>query len=220
MTTKMRRVLIAVVATALLILVVGLVIDRSVDWTARTAGASSPASASDSSGEGSDGEASAAPEPDAGATDPPGSSGDDGPGKEVLAPLPTQTGLPSPIVHVPLVSDPLPVQASADGALVEGFPEAVPVFAGSEIVSSAVSPHDGRLQAAFEATTDAAPQPVLDYYTSEFGKLGLGSTTAPAVGGSRALAFANGGDSIVVTVTPVPGGTRYTLSSTLTAAEG
>ncbi|MGH3704554.1 MAG: hypothetical protein ACRDT9_08000 [Agromyces sp.] len=210
-----RRILIAVGASTVVILAIAVTLDRLAadagdpePRPAATAGADAGTAA------GSDGADSTAK-----ATEPPTSSGDDGKASEVLPPVEPESGLPDPVIPAPFVSSPLPPDAAASGALVDGFPTGIAVYGASEIVSSSVSSAGEHMQATLAARTDAGAQAVLDFYAEHFGSLGLTSTTVPAVGGSRALSFGYGGDSLVVTVTGVSAGTDYTVFATLTAQE-
>ncbi|SIN90554.1 hypothetical protein [Agromyces cerinus] len=209
-----RRILIAVGVSTVVILAVAVTLDR----LAADGGAADPSSVATDGADapgtatGPNGDDSAA-----GASEPPGSSGDDGNASEVLPPLEPMSGLPDPVVPTPFVSSPLPPDAAVSGGLVDGFPAGIAVYEASEIVSSSVSSAGEHLQATLAARTEAGPQAVLDFYSQHFGSLGLTSTIAPAVGGSRALSFANGGDSLVVTVTGGSAGTDYTVFATLTA---
>ncbi|AWB96314.1 hypothetical protein DCE93_12190 [Agromyces badenianii] len=217
MTATMRRVLIAVVAAAVVILGAALVLDNVAAGDRREVAAESTSAPGTSDDPASGSEAGSDDPDDA---EERGSSGDDGIATEVLPPITGSAGLPAPVEYAPLVTMPLPPTAAATGAIVEGFPAKVPVFDGSEIVTSSVSIAGDRMQAALEAEADVAPQAVLDFYVARLGALGLQGTDSPAVGGSRALAFVRENDSLVVTVTGAGAGTRYTVFGTLTAAKG
>lgn len=135
------------------------------------------------------------------------------------APTPTEPplddgGLPpveSGVIPPPPVEPPAqPVDEL--GGRVEGFPELIPVVDGSTIVSSAVTADGGRLQATLEAEASAAPAEVLADYRKEFAMLAFAPVETPSVGGSTALAFTNGVDTVLVTVTDsATGGTSYSI---------
>ncbi|MES2094827.1 MAG: hypothetical protein V4531_13600 [Actinomycetota bacterium] len=137
-----------------------------------------------------------------------------------LAAVPIATLPPSTAVG-PLVSGPLPASATSTGALVAGFPSAIPLPAGNTITTSSVSSNGNRLQAALSAKTTIGSAELVDWYTAQFAKLSLPGSPAPAVGGSTAFAFALGDDSITLTVTSAKaGGSRYTLLGTFAAVSG
>lgn len=153
----------------------------------------------------------------------PGEPGDDGGGIEMPPPGDQESGLPGldPPDTGPLVSLPLPDQASSKGALVTGYPRrAFPVAPRSRIRASSVSPADARLQVALTATTTLKPGRVLLFYRLHLAGLGFQEVPTTAVGGSSAAAFERGGDSAVVTVTPGKAAAAYSVFGTLTAGKG
>jgi hypothetical protein len=129
--------------------------------------------------------------------------------------------LPTSTPAGPLFSGPLPASATSTGALVAGFPSAIPLPKGNTISTSSVSSNGDRLQATLSAKTTIGSAELVDWYSAQFAKLSLPGSLAPATGGSTAFAFANGDDSITLTVTPSKsGGSRYTLFGTFAAVSG
>lgn len=127
--------------------------------------------------------------------------------------------LPPSSVAGPLVSGPLPASATSTGALVAGFPSAIPLPSGNTIATSSVSSNGNRLQATLSAKTTIDPAELVNWFSQQFAKLSLPGSPASAVGGSIAYAFARGDDSITLTVTPAKlGGSHYTLLGTFAAA--
>ncbi|KRC62779.1 hypothetical protein ASE14_02880 [Agromyces sp. Root81] len=190
-----RRILILVIASIALI--------------AGAAGVASTVSQSSRSPFVAGGEAgtlgdAAAPEraDDAGEGAPPSGEPVDGGG---LPPVESEVTAP-PAVERP--AEP----ASEVGGRVEGFPELIPIVDGSRIVSSAVTADGGRLQATLVAEASVAPEEVLASYRRDFAMLAFAPVEAPSVGGSTALTFTNGTDSVLVTVTgSATGGTTYSV---------
>lgn len=120
----------------------------------------------------------------------------------------------------PLVDDAEPAEpvqdpgqpASRLGGRVEGFPEFIPIAPGSTIVSSAVTSDGGRVQATLEAVVGDSPEEVLALYRERFAALAFAPLDAPSVGGSTAITFTDGTDTVVVTVTDAAiGGSRYSI---------
>ncbi len=134
------------------------------------------------------------------------------PGSSPAPALPPSKGYP------PLLTGPLPKDASATGALVRGYPAAIPVAGGARIRSSAVATSGTVLQATLVASSADSAADVLAFYRTELAKLGLAGDPLPAVGGSSAVSFARGGDTITVTATPAGGGSRFSVYSVLNAA--
>ncbi len=68
------------------------------------------------------------------------------------------------------------------------------------------------------AKTTIASTELITYYETQFAKVGLQGSPSPAVGGSTAVSFARGNDTITLTVTPTTGGgARYTVFGVLAA---
>ena len=131
------------------------------------------------------------------------------PGSEVQDPDPAAApyaGVPPLPTPTPLVGAPLPPGASADGALVEGFPAAVAgPLTGADIVTSSVAVDGEVVQAALTARTDATADEVRADYAARWTALGLADAgTADAFAdpfSSVMLAFAAGsGTGTVYTV--------------------
>jgi hypothetical protein len=117
-----------------------------------------------------------------------------------------------------LLTGTLPSSASARGALVKGFPAAVPLAVGSKVVSSSVSVSNKTLQAALDAETTSTPAQVVAYYEKLFAKAGLPATENSAAPDTRSLSFVRGTDSVTLTVTATKTGSRYSLFGVLRAA--
>ena len=133
---------------------------------------------------------------------------------------PVVTLPPSPAAG-PLVSGPLPASATSTGALVVGFPSAIPLPSGNTIATSSVSSSGNQLQATLSATTTVDTAELVNWFSLQFAKLRLPGSPVPAVGGSTAYAFARGDDSITLTVTPATaGGSHYTLLGNFAAVAG
>lgn len=146
----------------------------------------------------------AAPEraDDAGEAVPPADQPADGRG---LPPVESEVTAPPAVIRP---AEP----ASEVGGRVDGFPELIPIVDGSRIVSSAVTADGGRLQATLIAEASVAPEELLASYRREFATLAFVPADAPSVGGSTALTFTNGIDSVLVTVTgSATGGTSYSV---------
>lgn len=118
----------------------------------------------------------------------------------------------------PLLTGPAPETASATGSLVAGFPSALPVAKSSTISNSSVASSGTVVQVSLVANTSAASSDLIDYYQAVFAKVGIPGTSVPAVGGSTALSFAHGGDTVTLTVTSTKGGATYSLYGVLDAA--
>ncbi|KQM81430.1 hypothetical protein [Agromyces sp. Leaf222] len=217
MTRNMRLVLIGALVAGLLIVVAAFTMERLASGAASDSIAATDAA---SSAPAVDGGGDGAGDGAGGADGEAASPGDGGPKSEVLPPVEPEAGLPAPVEYHPLLAGDLPESAAREGGLVDGFPATIPVLDDSSITTSAVASDGVRVLVTLDATVEDSPQRVLDAYLVEFGLLGMQGTASPAVGGSKALEFVRGGDSIVVTVLPEDSGTRYTLSGTLTPAEG
>jgi hypothetical protein len=104
---------------------------------------------------------------------------------------------------------------------VAGFPSAIPIAAGTKVISSSVSPDGAVLQVTLAATTTLDSAELVEWYSEQFAKLHLPGSQSPAVGGSTAFAFTRGSDTVTLTVTPAKSsGSRYTLIGHFTAAAG
>ena len=106
----------------------------------------------------------------------------------------------------------VPPPASRLGGRVGGFPDIIPLAPGSVIVSSSVNSDGGRVQATLDAEASASPEEVLASYRAQFADIAFHPAAAPSVGGSTALTFSRGADTVVVTVAASStGGTRYSV---------
>ncbi|GAA1956369.1 hypothetical protein [Agromyces allii] len=201
-----RRILIIVIAT--IALAVGV---AGVAGTVAPSGR--PPLASDTSGStGALGTTTTPERPDdAGeATTPPDDAADD-PGRGPL--VETEATPPPPVVP--------PAEPVAElGGRVDGFPELIPLADGSRIVSSAVTADGDRVQATLEAESPATPREVLAGYVDAFTALAFAPVESPSVGGSTAITFTNGVDTVLVTVSDsVTGGTDYSVIGIFTAGK-
>jgi len=127
---------------------------------------------------------------------------------------PDQAPLTPPPV-APLAVGDLPKDASELGALVDDFPKALALAPRSSVVSSSVTSSENTMQATLEATTSTGAADVVAFYTELFAAAQLASSPAAAVGGSTAVTFARGSDSLTLTVTPSSDGSRYSLYGVL-----
>ena len=118
----------------------------------------------------------------------------------------------------PLVSKPLPKTRSSRGRLVRGYPsDVLPVIPGSRVRSSSVSSSPQGVQVAFTGSAPSTAQAVAAYYRLALAPYGFTEAAVPAVGGSSAVGFTRGGDSLVLTTTPAGKRTTYSLYGLLRA---
>jgi len=109
--------------------------------------------------------------------------------------LPTHKG--------PLLAAPIPRPTSSRGRLTSGYPHAVlPVFPGSSVRSSSVSPSGSAAQVALVGETSRRQDTVAKFYRLRLARYGFQESELPAVGGSTAIGFHRGKDSVVLTLTP------------------
>ncbi|MET4637680.1 hypothetical protein [Mycetocola sp. 2940] len=212
-----RRALVAVVATlglALVTVVAAAVLDTltGAGTTASTrsipAFPPAPSDALRAPGDASDTGASATPksEPQDAApiTEQQGSEASPATGETSPIGLPPSPPLPD------LVTLPLPPSASETGALAPGYPAGlVPPVPGATVTSSSVASAERHLQVTLAADTSMEATAVLDFYRAAFAANSLVDSVAPAAGGSSALLFSRGSDTVVLTVTPTAGGSTY-----------
>jgi hypothetical protein len=118
----------------------------------------------------------------------------------------------------PLVTLPLPDPASADGAIVAGFPEQVlPAAPDSSIASSSVATEGTQLQATLSAETPLTVTEVVEFYRTALAAHGMAGTPAPAADGSTAFDFTRDSNSVTVTATATDRGSSYAVFATFTA---
>lgn len=146
-----------------------------------------------------------------------------GPGQEARSDEPTgqggnpgddATGLPLPPAEQrePLVRQPLPKSDSAEGELVAGFPtNLLPIATDATVSSSSVTTEGDRMQAGVEASSPLAVPDVIAYYQAAYAALGLSAREIDAISGSSAYAFAQGDNTITLTVVPTASGSTFTL---------
>lgn len=115
-----------------------------------------------------------------------------------------------------LLSGDAPPSASDVGALVAGFPQAVPIVADSTIVSSSVDSSENTVHATVVARTPYSTDDVVAQYQSAFAALGLPGSPLPSAAGDRALAFSRDGSSVTLTVGPDGSGSTYSLFAVIT----
>jgi hypothetical protein len=146
-----------------------------------------------------------------------------GQASEVL-PAPEETsplGLPPSPPLPDLVTLPLPPTASETGALVAGYPaNLIPPTTDATVASSSVASADNRLQVTLAASTPMTSDAVLEFYRVAFAANDFVDSVAPAASGSSALLFTRGTDTMMLTVTPTPGGgTDYSVFGAFTATK-
>jgi hypothetical protein len=120
-------------------------------------------------------------------------------------------GLPPTPEAAPLIAGGVPASASVDGALVDGFPAALPIVDGSKIVSSSVNSSDSRVQATVVARTSRSSDDVVALYERSFAALGLPGSPLPSAAGTRSFAFSRDSSSVTLTVGSAGSGSEYTL---------
>ncbi|WP_411701302.1 hypothetical protein [Conyzicola sp.] len=139
--------------------------------------------------------------------------GETPPGPATRALPPGEPAPPPP----PLVKPPASQTESEVGELVAGFPENIPLVPESTISTSSLDSDGTRVQASVVASTPASAADVTTYYENLFAALGFPGSPLPAASGSSAVSFARGGESVTLTVTPSPDGSRYSLFGVLGA---
>lgn len=115
----------------------------------------------------------------------------------------------------PLFSGPMPKSASAAGSIVAGFPSTIPIAPTSKISNSSVSSSGDILQVTLTAKSAANAEDVISYFRSVFAKVQLPLNPLPSIGGSTAVSFSRGSDRVTLTVTPDNSGSRYTIFGVL-----
>ncbi len=139
--------------------------------------------------------------------DPPGSS---------PSTLPGITSTPGPS-KAPLISTPLPSQASAHGAFVAGYPRrVVPGAPRSRVLVSSVSPSGSRLQTALTSHSPGRVPRIERFYRAHLSRIGFREATPTIAGPATTLTFHRGADSVVLTLN-AQHGVRYTLFASLSA---
>jgi len=141
-------------------------------------------------------------------------------GSEVQSPAPQQSNparLPPLPVATPRVVSPLPPSASADGRLVEGFPESLMgPAADSDIISSSIATEGDVMQVTLVARTDASKESVLQAYRTSWADQGL--NLPASVDGATELSAADSFTTITLSFTTESGtGTVYALYGVLRA---
>ena len=117
-----------------------------------------------------------------------------------------------------LVSKPLPETASSRGRLVRGYPsDVLPTIPGSQVRSSSVSSSSRGVQVAFTGSATLKAEAIAAHYRLALAPYGFTESAVPAVGGSTALGFNRGSDSLVLTTTPAGKRTTYSLFGVLRA---
>ncbi|MFW0769247.1 hypothetical protein ACLRGH_04375 [Arthrobacter koreensis] len=112
---------------------------------------------------------------------------------------------------------------SPTSAIAPGFPEAlIPVFAGSEPTASSYE-SDGKLvTASMTASSPAAPEEILAFYTAHFEKLGFTALEGDAVDSTPAKDFARTTDTetetVNVSVVTRNGSSVYTVGANVLPA--
>lgn len=141
---------------------------------------------------------------------------------EVSGPAPVDTGLPASAPRPALIALPLPPAASADRAVVAGYPsDVVAPLPGSVVASSSVEPAGEALRSGLTATVDLSADQITEQYRSSLIELGFTSAPVEAPAGGSATVFTAGEDTVSLSVTPT--GTprmSYSLLSVLHAPSG
>lgn len=137
---------------------------------------------------------------------PPGADSGEGPGSAPA--LATHTPLPLP--------SPLPSSATAEGAVVDGFPDnVIGVPDGARIETSGVSVDGARMQVSLVAASSDSVLETLDFYRGELGPLGFTESSRPAIPGTTAVAFTRGANALLVSVRPDGSGSRFSVTGVL-----
>jgi hypothetical protein len=193
---KLRRIVIAAVGVATLIVAAGVVVSflptqsgHSVAQTVLGGAAHSGARPSAAPGE------TQGAEPRSGDGSKPAKKStkqDDsliGNGSSTYETIPTATATP---YRLP---DPAPIPATIKPADLSVAPD-------SKVSSKSISTGDGNTQVVIDATTTTAPTDLLSYYQGVFTRLGMTGKPVPAVGGSTAIAFERDLSTVTLTVSP------------------
>ncbi|MCP1414493.1 hypothetical protein [Paenarthrobacter sp. A20] len=235
-----RRLVIAGLCLAVLIAAVAIVLDQMAKPGSTSA--QGPSSSSSSPGTGSTGAATPTPgstpsgvanggtEGSGSGAGGTGSGGADGNASaptskplEVLPPVTaTPTGLPEPTTPAPLITGALPAPGSADGELVDGWPDGVlSLPSGTTIGSTSVSTSGNILQLTADGIIAKPRAEVLDSFRQSLVSHGFWSEEAPAADGAVAARFVRGTDTVTVSVsTTGTGSSRFQLLGSLhTTAE-
>jgi hypothetical protein len=167
-----------------------------------------------------------APADDAPAVDPaaPGSEADPAPaqpGVELPPPPEAEADEPDLPVSEPLpvlLPGPAPATDAETGAVVAGFPAFIEPAPESTVSSSMVTSEGDRVQAALTASSSETAEKVRAHFDAVFATHHLQPTPVPVVGGSTALAYTRGTESVTVTLTALAGGgTDYSVLANLDA---
>lgn len=107
---------------------------------------------------------------------------------------------------------------SPSSAIADGFPEAlIPVFAGSEPTASSFEADGGLLTASLTASSPAAPEEILAFYTTHFEGLGFTALEGDAVDSTPTKDFARttGSETETVNVSVITrdGSSIYTVGA-------
>jgi hypothetical protein len=128
--------------------------------------------------------------------------------------------LPESETQPPMLTGPTPATATAVNAVVDGFPEAIPIADRSDVLTSDVAVEDHRVRVSLTATSPSSGADVLAEYDSALAATGFHPAEAPAVGGSTARAYSRGSESVTVTVTPAAAGaSRYSVLALILVQE-
>lgn len=127
---------------------------------------------------------------------------------------------PPPSTTAPLITGPLPRQATKLGALVAGYPATLAPPKHNKVETSSVSPAGTTLQVALTARC-ARPCAVLRTYRLRLAARGFAEVDAPSVENQPAASFRRGDDSVAVSVTKTtPSVLEYAVFGVLHAQEG
>ncbi|TVU63210.1 hypothetical protein FQP90_09445 [Paenarthrobacter nitroguajacolicus] len=225
-----RRLVIAGICLAVLIVAAAIVLDqmagRPGNTSAQSSSSSGPSSSSSAPASGSATPSGAgAPTPGSPSSGLEGGSGENGNGGpstakplEVLPPVTaTPTGLPEPAPPAPLITGDLPQAGTASGEMVDGWPaDIVSLPPGTTIGSTSVSTSGNVLQVSADGIIAKPQSEVLGSFRQSLVSHGFWSETAPAAEGAVAERFVRGTDTVTVSVsTTGTGASRFQLLGSL-----
>lgn len=115
----------------------------------------------------------------------------------------------------PRVSLPLPTPASAQGAVVEGYPaDLAPPVDGSDVLDTSLATENEVLQFTLVARSDASGEDILAHYGALWAGLGLTPTSVAEAG---AASYTDAFSSVTVSADASGTGTVYTIFGVLRA---
>lgn len=207
---KLRRIVIAAVAAASVIVAAGVVVSflptKSGHSVAQTVLGGAPTPRTTDAGGGSGLHAPGLTSPQPSAPSKAKSSKQDnsliaGVGHGGSEQIPTAT--PTPYRLHPT---PAPTKIAADD---------VTIAPNSKVASKSVKTTDGTTQVLIDATTTSKPADTVAFYQGVFTSLGMTGQPVPAVGGATAIAFSKGPSALTLTVSPHDKGSSYLIHGVL-----